>query len=109
MKQLNVGIIGAGRIAEKMATTINKMNELKAYAIASRDIAKAKDFANIHNVCKAYGSYEQALTDDNIDFDKHIAKKVTTRFSDVAGMKNVKQEVEEVIDFIKNPSKYLIK
>ena len=34
------------------------------------------------------------------------AEKPTTRFSDVAGYEGAKQEVSEVVDFLKNPSRY---
>ena len=33
-------------------------------------------------------------------------EKVKTNFSDVAGMEEVKEEVKEIIDFLKNPEKY---
>lgn len=37
-------------------------------------------------------------------FDKSAANKVT--FKDVAGLEGAKQEVEEIVEFLKNPSKY---
>ncbi len=37
-------------------------------------------------------------------FDKSAANKVT--FKDVAGLQGAKQEVEEIVEFLKNPSKY---
>lgn len=36
MKKYKIGIIGAGHIAEKMASTLQRMTEAEPYAIASR-------------------------------------------------------------------------
>ncbi|MCR5699227.1 MAG: Gfo/Idh/MocA family oxidoreductase [Treponemataceae bacterium] len=62
-----VAIIGAGSIAKKMATTINKMKGFEAYAIASRKLEKAQAFANQFKFTKAYGSYEEMLQDEAVD------------------------------------------
>ena len=32
--------------------------------------------------------------------------EVKTKFSDVAGMEEVKQELVEIVDYLKNPKKY---
>ena len=60
---MHVGIIGAGGIANKVTDTLQRMEEADAYAIASRSLEKAEDFARRHGVPRAYGSYE-ALLDD---------------------------------------------
>ena len=67
MEKFNVGIIGAGHIAEKMAFTLNRMEDAAAYAVASRSLEKAEDFASAHGVEKAYGSYEELLDDPQVD------------------------------------------
>ena len=64
---MKVGILGAGGIAEKMAATIKELDGVENYAVASRDLAKARDFAERWNVTKAYGSYEEMLADDAVD------------------------------------------
>ncbi|NCC63231.1 MAG: Gfo/Idh/MocA family oxidoreductase [Spirochaetia bacterium] len=64
---MNVAILGAGNIARKMATTLAQMEHVKAYAVASRDLDKAQEFAKKWNISKAYGSYEQMLSDSNVD------------------------------------------
>lgn len=67
MEKFNIGIIGAGHIAEKMAFTLNRMEDAAAYAVASRSLEKAENFASVHGVEKAYGSYEELLDDPQVD------------------------------------------
>lgn len=67
MLKLRVGILGAGSIAGKMAETINKMKWAESYAVASRDLEKAKKFAALYNIKNAYGSYTDMLLDKKID------------------------------------------
>ena len=64
---MNVGILGAGRIAVSMAQTLNGMEDATAYAVASRDRERAEKFAEDNHVEKAYGSYEEMLKDDKVD------------------------------------------
>ena len=64
---MNVGILGAGRIAVAMAQTLNGMEAACAYAVASRDIRRAEEFAEKNHVEKAYGSYAEMLMDDKVD------------------------------------------
>ena len=64
---MNVGILGAGRIAVAMAQTLNGMEDACAYAVASRDIRRAEEFAEKNHVEKAYGSYAEMLMDDKVD------------------------------------------
>lgn len=67
MKSLRVGILGAGWIASMMADTLAKMEEAVPYAIASRDISRAKDYAVKWGFKRAYGSYEELLDDPEVD------------------------------------------
>jgi len=64
---MNIGIIGAGHIAKKMAKTINKLDGFSNYAIASRSLDKAEKFKNKYKFEKAYGSYEEMLKDSNVE------------------------------------------
>ncbi|MBQ1491211.1 MAG: Gfo/Idh/MocA family oxidoreductase, partial [Blautia sp.] len=66
---MNVAILGAGGIAQKMATTICAMKEddVCLYAIGSRSKEKAEDYAKTYGFVKAYGSYEEVLSDDKVD------------------------------------------
>lgn len=56
MKIYNIGIIGCGSIAAKMAATLGGMKGVKRYAVASRTVEKAKAFAEKWQFAKAYGS-----------------------------------------------------
>lgn len=42
---MNIGILGAGKIAGVMADTINKMAGVELYAVGSRTLEKANAFA----------------------------------------------------------------
>ena len=64
---MNLAILGAGNIGHKMATTVKQMEDVTLYAVASRSLAKAKEFAEEYSIPKAYGSYEEMLQDPEID------------------------------------------
>lgn len=66
-KVLNLGIMGAGGIAGTMAGTVNKMENVKCYAVASRTQEKADAFGQKFDVEKCYGSYEEMLADEKVD------------------------------------------
>ncbi len=63
---MKIGILGAGWIADVMAGTVAKMEDAQNYAIASRDMEKAKAFAGKYGFAKAYGSYEDLLSDPEV-------------------------------------------
>ena len=64
---MNVGIIGAGHIAEKAARTLAEMEGMSCLAIGSRSQKKAQDFAARFGIPRAYGSYAELLQDPDID------------------------------------------
>lgn len=67
-KSFKMAIMGAGKIAGQMAAAINGLVEygIEAYAVASRSLEKAQEFATKWNFAKAYGSYEEMVTDPAI-------------------------------------------
>ena len=65
-KQLNWGILGAAKIARSLAPAIRESRFARAYAVASRTLAKAETFANEHGFEKSYGSYEALLEDPEV-------------------------------------------
>ncbi len=69
--KMKLGILGSGYIATKMAEAVKGLEkqgyEVEAYAIASRDQAKAEKFAKDYGFAKAYGSYEELAKDSEVD------------------------------------------
>ena len=67
MSKIKWGVLGTAGIARKQ--TIPGMKEAtncELYAIAGRNIDKAKEFQNMFGFEKAYGSYEELLQDDEV-------------------------------------------
>ena len=67
MRTINWGIIGLGKIANKFAQDLLKAENAKLYAVASRNLEKAIDFAKKYDVNHAYGDYQTLAEDPNID------------------------------------------
>lgn len=68
MKKIyNIGIIGAGHIAGKMARTLAQVKETNVLAVGSRTLEKAQSFAQEFGVERAYGSYEEVFQDQDVD------------------------------------------
>ncbi len=67
---INVAVLGCGGIARTMAKTLRGMAErdgsVRLYAVAARDEARARAFAQEEGFEKAYGSYEAMLADDGV-------------------------------------------
>ncbi|MBR5433338.1 MAG: Gfo/Idh/MocA family oxidoreductase [Bacteroidales bacterium] len=66
-KTFKIGILGAGWIAGKMAETVAAMDGYEIFAVASRSLEKAQAFASKWNICKAFGSYEELVSEKEID------------------------------------------
>lgn len=66
-KQKRIGILGTGKIAGVMASTIKKMKNVKCYGVASRSEERAHKFANEYGIKVVYTSYEELVLDDKID------------------------------------------
>ena len=67
MKTINWGILGPGKIAHKFAAALAGIENARFYAVASRSIDKAKQFANQYGAQKAFGSYEEMVNDAELD------------------------------------------
>jgi len=66
-KTFKWGIIGPGKIAHKFAEGLAEVPGAELYAVASRSVAKAEEFAKEFNATKFYGSYEDLVKDEEVD------------------------------------------
>lgn len=64
---MKMGFMGAGGIAGAMAETVRAMKTAECYAVASRSMEKAQNFADAFHCEKAYGSYEELVNDPEVD------------------------------------------
>lgn len=64
---MKIGIIGPGSIADTVTATLVQMDEVECYAVASRNLEKAKAFAEKFGFEKAYGSYDEMLADPLVE------------------------------------------
>jgi len=68
MRKINWGILGTARIAtRKVIPALQLSRHGTVTAIASRNLEKARDAANLLGIPKACGSYEALLQDNEID------------------------------------------
>src|SRR5215831_2182992 len=68
MQPVNWGIISTALIGTaKVIPAMQKSKHCRIQAIASRDIALAKKWAQALGIPKAYGSYEELLADPDIE------------------------------------------
>uniref|UniRef100_UPI00358E201B trans-1,2-dihydrobenzene-1,2-diol dehydrogenase-like n=1 Tax=Myxine glutinosa TaxID=7769 RepID=UPI00358E201B len=63
------GVCGAGKISHDFTTVLRTMSadEHQVVAVAARDVGKAKSFAQLYGIPKAFGSYAELAQDPDID------------------------------------------
>jgi predicted dehydrogenase len=61
------GVVGPGRIAEKVVEDFAVVDGARVVAVASRSQARADDFADRHGLERAYGTYAEILADPDVD------------------------------------------
>ena len=64
---MKFSIIGAGGIARHLAETVSHMEHVDKFAVAARDLGRAKAFAEEFGFAKAYGSYQEMLADPEVE------------------------------------------
>jgi predicted dehydrogenase len=67
MSKLRWGIISTGSIAHKFARGVLRSETGDLVAVASRTEEKAREFARLYQMPRAYGSYEELLADPDVD------------------------------------------
>jgi len=61
------GILSTARIAEKVIDGARVAEDASIVAVGSRDLTRAREFADQHGIETAYGSYEELLAADDVD------------------------------------------
>ncbi len=67
MKKYNWGIIAPGKMSAKFVKGLKILNNAELYAVGSRDVGRAKQFAIQYGFRKFYGSYEELASDPEVD------------------------------------------
>src|SRR5919205_959843 len=65
--EIHWGVVGPGRIAEKVVQDFAVVDGARAVAVASRSLQRARDFAGRHGIERAHGSYADILADPDVD------------------------------------------
>ena len=63
---MKLAILGPGRIADIVTNALVATPEIECYAVASRNLERSKAFAEKFGFQKAYGSYEEMLSDPEV-------------------------------------------
>ena len=66
-EEIRWGVVGPGRIAEKVVADFAVVDGARAVAVASRSADRAQDFAGRHGIERAHGSYAAILADSDVD------------------------------------------
>jgi predicted dehydrogenase len=66
-EEIRWGVVGPGRIAEKVVQDFAVVDGARVVAVASRSLDRARDFAARHDVERAHGSYAEILADPDVD------------------------------------------
>ena len=66
-QEIRWGIVGPGRIADKVAGDLGLVEGARAVAVASRSLDRAQAFADRHGIERAHGSYADIMADPDVD------------------------------------------
>ncbi len=66
-REIRWGIVGPGRIAEKVVKDFAVVDGARPVAVASRSLDRAQAFADRHGLARAHGSYAEIIADPDVD------------------------------------------
>jgi len=67
LKKIRFGILGCGRIADEFVSDLVYAKGCECVAVGSRGLKKGKAFADKFGISRAYGSYDQLVSDGDVD------------------------------------------
>ncbi|MBK8883754.1 MAG: Gfo/Idh/MocA family oxidoreductase [Bacteroidales bacterium] len=67
MKKYKWGILAPGKMSAKFTRALKLLENVELFAVGSRDINRASQFAAEFGFKKAYGSYEELATDSEVE------------------------------------------
>ncbi len=79
---MKLGVLGTGKIVQSVTKTLQKMEGIECYAIASRTNERAQQAATEYGYEKAYGSYEELVADTEVEL-VYIATPHSRHYEDM--------------------------
>ena len=66
-RRIGWGVLGPGAIASKFASDLKQLSDARLTAVGSRSLERATVFAEKHGFERAYGSYEELVSDADVE------------------------------------------
>lgn len=79
---MKIGVLGTGGIVKSVTPTLQRMENMECYAIASRTLDRAQQAAQEYGYEKAYGSYEELVKDSEVEL-VYIATPHSRHYDDM--------------------------
>lgn len=79
---MKIGVLGTGGIVKSVTPTLKSMENMECYGIASRTLERAQQAAKEYGYEKAYGSYEELVSDPEVEL-VYIATPHSRHYDDM--------------------------
>ena len=66
-RRLNWGMLSTARIGQELVPEFRESQSSELVAVASRELSRAREYAQAHGISRFYGSYQELLEDEAID------------------------------------------